>query len=136
MMKFIYEREWPLQPEEAVSKKIRPKKNNEEVTMPATTSKIHVTACDNELYLIASTPAGSSELLHMKSGYNDPVEYVVRPFTNLAKGQYDLTMIGINWGGPAAFKVTVTVGGVDTIYASPASSAVGVVWTKTVPMTI
>jgi hypothetical protein len=104
----------------------------------AATEKIHVTAVDNELYLLATQePSGSSEICHLKSGYNKPVDYVVFPATILPRGKYNLTMIGINWGGPANFKVVVTaVGGGDTVYQSPAGSAVGACWTVTVPMQV
>lgn len=75
------------------------------------TTEINVTACDNELILIASTPAGSSTLCHLKSGYNAPVSYVFNPQHILAPGTYDLQMVGINWGGPGAWEVTVTTNG-------------------------
>ena len=101
-----------------------------------TTTKIHVTACDNELYILASTPAGSSEICHLKSGYNNPVEYLVVPQSILPTGGYTLTMIGINWGGPQAFKVTLTTGGADTLHAAPAGTAVGDVWHVSVPITV
>ena len=102
----------------------------------ATTTKIHVTACDNELYILASTPAGSSEICHLKSGYNNPVEYVVVPQSILPNGAYTLTMVGINWGGPQAFKVILTTGGVDTAHPAPAGTAVGDVWHVSVPITV
>lgn len=98
------------------------------------TTKIHVTATDNELYIIASTAAGSAEICHIKSGYNNPVEYVVVPQSILPPGEYDLTMIGINWGTPYAFKIILTTGSATTDYgdANPALTApVGAVWTKT-----
>jgi hypothetical protein len=102
----------------------------------ATTTKIAVTACDNELHIIASTGAGSSEICHISSGYNNPVSYTVVPQSILAPGSYSLTMVGINWGGPSAFKVALTTGGVVTNLTSPANSAVGVVWSVTVPMQV
>ncbi len=68
---------------------------------------IEVTQCDNELILIASTPAGSSTLCHLKSGYNAPVRYQVDPSHILPAGHYTLEMIGINWGGPGAWEVIV-----------------------------
>lgn len=102
--------------------------------MPQTT-QIDVTKCDNELYILASTPAGSSELLHIKSGYNKPVSHTIYPPAILPAGNYTLTMIGINWGGPQAFDVKVTAGS-STNYTAPSGSSVGVVWTKSVPMTI
>jgi hypothetical protein len=102
----------------------------------STTTKIHVTATDNELYLIAATPAGSSEICHIKSGYNDPVEYAVILQSILEKGAYTLIMVGINWDGPQAFKVTLTTGGVDTTYTAPANLNTGANWTVAVPITV
>jgi hypothetical protein len=101
----------------------------------AQTTQIDVGACDNEFYLVASTPAGSSELLHIKSGYNKPVSHTIYPPAILPPGNYTLTMIGINWGGPSAFKVKVTAG-TATNYASTPSSSIGVVWNQSIPMTI
>ncbi len=107
----------------------------------ATTTKICVTACDNELYLIAlpttsPTNFGGSEIVHITSGFTNPVQYCVIPQSILASGQYTLVMIGINWGGPQAFTVTLTTGGVDTPYTAPAGTAIGANWTVAVPMTV
>ena len=101
-----------------------------------TTTKIHVTATDNELYILASTPAGSSEICHIKSGFNDPVEYTVVPQSILQAGEYTLTMVGINWGGPQAFEVILTTGGVDTAFTAPPNQAPGANWTVAVPITV
>lgn len=102
-----------------------------------TTTKIHVTTVDNELYILAAQkPAGSSEICHIKSGYNNKVEHTVVPQSILPHGAYTLIMVGINWGGPQAFKVTLTTGGVDTAYTAPASTAVGANWTVAVPITV
>jgi hypothetical protein len=70
--------------------------------------KIHATACDNEMSVIASTGAGSSELFHIKSGFNNPVNYEVIPQSILQAGNYTLTILGINWGGPSIFTVILT----------------------------
>ena len=70
----------------------------------ATTTKIHVTATDNELYILASQPSGSSEIAHIKSGCNNPVEYVVTPQSILPSGAYTRIMAGIKRGGPSGFK--------------------------------
>jgi len=76
------------------------------------TNKIVVSQCDNEIILIASTPAGSSTLCHLKSGYNAPVSYEFNPRHILpSTGTYTLKMVGINWGGPGAFEVTVITDG-------------------------
>jgi hypothetical protein len=101
----------------------------------AQTTKIDVQACDNELIILASTGAGSSELCRLKSGYNAPVSYIFNPAHILAPGQYDLTFIGVNWGGPGNFKIVVTTGGVATPYTG-GGGATGVVYTKTIPMQI
>jgi hypothetical protein len=102
----------------------------------ATTTKIHVTACDNELYILASTPAGSSEICHLKSGYNNPVNYEVTPQSILPPGNYTLTMIGINWGGPTAFKVTLITGGVSQVHSGGTGTNPGVTWSQAVAITV
>jgi subtilase family serine protease len=101
----------------------------------STTTQITVRACDNELIIMASNGTGSSTLCHLKSGYNAPVSYVFNPQNILAAGQYDLTLIGINWGGPGNFTVDVTTGGATTTLQG-SGSATGVVFSKTIPMSI
>jgi len=83
----------------------------------ATCTKIEVTKCDNELYIIAipaTAGLGSFEILHMSSGFGNPVNYTVIPQSILPKGNYTLSFLGINWGGPQEFHVTLTIGGVAT----------------------
>lgn len=94
---------------------------------------IKVSACDNELYIVASTGAGTSEILHITSGFNDPVNYAVNLGSILPPGKYDLTMVGINWGGPANF--AVTVGATPFTFNNP-NAPVGAVWTQTVSVTV
>jgi|SRR6202035_4230521 len=101
----------------------------------AKTTQIHITATDNELYLIASTAAGSSELCHIKSGYFNPVNYSFTPGSILAPGTYDLTVVGINWGGPAACIVTLTGGPALPPFPS-APTPVGVFYHQTVSITV
>jgi hypothetical protein len=81
--------------------------------MPKTTL-IHVTKTDNELYLLAlpANALGSEEIGHIKSGFNNLVEYQVVPQSVLTPGEYTLLLVGINWGGPTQFSVTLTTGGV------------------------
>lgn len=78
--------------------------------MPSpTVTNITVTKCDNELYIIAipaTVGLGSFEILHMSSGFNDPVSYTVKLSSILPKGDYILCFLGINWGGPEAFTVS------------------------------
>ncbi|QQP99468.1 hypothetical protein [Lysobacter enzymogenes] len=97
------------------------------------TTSVNITKCDNELYVIATTGAGTSEICHITSGYFDPVAYQVKLNSILPAGSYDLTLIGINWGGPAAF--SVNVGGKDYTYNNQ-SAPVGVVWTQTIQVKI
>jgi hypothetical protein len=104
----------------------------------ATTTLIHVTRTDNELYIVA-VPAGgvgSFEICHITSGFNNPVEYRVIPQSILPAGQYTLVLIGINWGGPQGFSVTLTTGGVvQPPINFGAGSAVGAM-SVSVPMTV
>ncbi|MGH8079330.1 MAG: hypothetical protein ACREP7_02065 [Lysobacter sp.] len=96
-------------------------------------TSVKINACDNELYIVASTAAGSSEICHISSGNNDPVVYGVNLGSVLPAGKYDLTLIGINWGGPASFNVLV--GGTPYTFNDP-KAPVGVVWKQTVPVTV
>jgi hypothetical protein len=78
------------------------------------TTLIHVTKTDNELYIVAIPEGGigSFEICHITSGFNNPVEYAVIPQSVLPAGKYTLALIGINWGGPQQFSVTLTTGGI------------------------
>jgi len=102
---------------------------------PPTITKIQVTACDNELYIIAVPIAGigSSEILHMTSGFNDPVSYTVKPQSILPKGVYTLILVGINWGGPSAFTVALTGG---PTFNAPTNLPVGASFTQAVQITV
>ena len=99
--------------------------------------KIQATACDNEMWVVASTGAGSSELFHIKSGFNNPVNYVVIPQSILAAGAYTLTVIGLNWGGPALFTVILTPSAGPAITLSGgAGLATGGVWSAATAITV
>ena len=101
------------------------------------TTQIQVTAADNELLLIASTPAGSSELLRYKSGFGKPVNLTVFPGAILATGSYALTMIGVNWGGPSNFTVIVTTDGhAQTFHGGANNAPLGDVWHQTIPINV
>jgi hypothetical protein len=99
----------------------------------ANTTEIHVTKCDNELQILASTGRESSELCRVKGGFGDPVDFKFNPGHILPPGSYDLTFVGINWGGPWQFVATTTPGGVQQ---GSGSGPAGVVWTKTIPITV
>ena len=93
---------------------------------------------DNELYIIASSEVGSSELCHIKSGYYEPNTLTIYPGAILQEGQYDITMIGINWGGPYKFRIELFGEGItylDKVCSgsdTSDSALVGCVWNKTV----
>lgn len=91
-----------------------------------------VSACDNELIVIASQGAGSSEVFRLKSGYNAPVSYSIDLAFILPSGSYDLTMIGVNWGGPYDFALTVN----GSPYGASGNAAPGVNWVQTIPITV
>ena len=105
--------------------------------MALPTTNLKVTATDNELYIVAIPSAGngSFEICHFKSGYNAAVNYNVNPAHILPKGDYTLTMIGINWGGSQAFSVTLT-GPNPGPFVAPAGTTVGCVWCKNVAITV
>ena len=95
----------------------------------ANTTAIHVNFVDNELYIIAipSNGLASVELFHYKSGFNDPMNVTIVPQHVLPKGDYTLSFVGINWGGPGKWTVALT-GGPAVIL--PPTNAVGVVSTS------
>ena len=68
---------------------------------------IQINYVDNELIVIASQPAFSSTLAHVKSGYNAVTPLTINPNHILPSGTYTLQLIGVNWGGPGRFDVTV-----------------------------
>jgi len=102
--------------------------------MPTKITNINVSKTDNELYILASTGSGSSEIVHIKSGFNNAVAYDVIPQSILAAGTYDLTVVGINWGGPWAFEVTLTPG--PNVLQGSGTGTVGVVFSKTMQITV
>lgn len=105
--------------------------------MATNVDSITVSKTDNELYLIASTATGSSELVHIKSSYNKPVSDTLYPGAILAAGTYDLTVVGINWGGPWDFNITLNPGNINIGKSSGgANGPVGVVFSQTVQITV
>ncbi len=101
--------------------------------------EIRVDKVDNELYILASSMSGGSELCHIKVGYNRSGAYTLYPPTILAPGSYDLTFIGINWGGPTQFSVTIMADDKQSHSYGDSSNGdgkIGVVWNKTVSITV
>ena len=90
---------------------------------------ITVTACDNELVVLAYQWDASFELCRILSGNSQPVNVtlnlvsgvyqgtitlngVTQPLNvnvtqTLAPGAYSIQLLGIDWGGPAQFTVNV-----------------------------
>ena len=88
-----------------------------------------ITACDNELVIMAYTPSASFELCQILSGNSQPVNVTlgIQPGTyqntivlngvnqplkqsinqTLPAGTYSILMLGVNWGGPTQFTVNV-----------------------------
>jgi hypothetical protein len=110
----------------------------------ATLKSIQVTQCDNELIGLAVPSGGtfSTELFHFKLGGGTsaaPINYTMPNIAVLPPGNYTLLLIGINWGGPANFEVTVhnTTGPAIVLQYGQANPGVGVVWTPAgVPITV
>lgn len=109
---------------------------------------IRITACDNQLLLVAYQWGASFVIGNINSGNNQSVNVALPlvagqyqgglqlngvnsplsgsyPVT-LAPGQYQLVAIGIDWGGPQAF--TFTLNG-QTYSLPPSNNGDGVVWT-------
>ncbi|HYK21092.1 MAG TPA: hypothetical protein VEV42_10180 [Pyrinomonadaceae bacterium] len=90
---------------------------------------IAVTACDNELIVLAYQWGASFELCRILSGNNQSVNVTlnIQPGTyqgtivlngvnqplsqtitqTLASGAYSILLLGVDWGGPAQFTVSV-----------------------------
>jgi len=113
----------------------------------ANANTFNITACDNELILIAYQWGASFQLATILSGnfnsvnvtlpitagpYQGPVTLngVNNPLSgtfplNLPTGDYTLAVIGIDWGGPQQFSFTFN----GTTYSLPSSTeGSGVVW--------
>jgi hypothetical protein len=92
-------------------------------------NKISVTACDNELIILAFTPTASFELCRILSGNKNPVSVTI-PITagpyvgtvvlngvnqplnlavpqTLAPGTYNIQLVGVNWGDVTNFSGSV-----------------------------
>ena len=114
--------------------------------MAITTTKISVTACDNEAYLLVAgfgtgggpTAVGSAEISHIQwGGGGAPVDTNIIPQTILPKGVYTLIMILVNWGGPSALVVTLTFSsGPAKTFTAPTNLPVGGVWSEAVTITV
>jgi hypothetical protein len=90
---------------------------------------VAVTACDNELVILAYNASASYELCQILSGNSQPVNVTVgiqggayqntvvlngvnQPLKqaitqSLPSGTYSILMLGVNWGGPTQFTTTI-----------------------------
>lgn len=123
--------------------------------MPST---IKITACDNELILIAYQGASSFEVCRILSGNNNSVNVTLNIYPGqfmgtlqlnginvnsplsgtyniaLAAGTYSLVAVGIDWGGPLAFAYSVN--GVATAFVATGQADGVVSYTKPSTLTI
>lgn len=102
----------------------------------ANLKSIQVTQCDNELIGMAVPSGGSSsvELFHFKLGGGvgaAPINYLDPSINILPPGEYKLLFMGVNWGGPANFAVTVNYasGPPTVLNYGESNPGVGAVWT-------
>ena len=108
---------------------------------------VRITASDNELYVLAYQWGASYQLAHIQSGNSNTVNVTVNinqgaytepavqngvngPLNttysvNLPSGDYELVAVGVNWGGPWSFALSVN-GGAQK--AGSGASGNGVVW--------
>ena len=99
----------------------------------ATCTQICVTAYRDELYLIAAGATGSSEICHVKSGAGQAASLTLVPQSVLHSGVYNLIAVGITWGGPLEFEVTLRFNdGSHQTLTVPAGTPVGANWTELV----
>lgn len=117
---------------------------------------IKVTACDNEIIILAYQWGASFELMRIQSGNSNTVDVTINvqpgqykeslvingvnsPLSGtydvyVPQGTYSLLFAGINWGGPLGFKVNFN--GTD-YNSNPSASGDGLVWnTAPLPMTV
>ena len=114
----------------------------------ANTNSINVSACDNELIILAYQWGASFELCRILNGNNFTIneniniiqgsyqgtQIITNGITGpingtttvtLPAGDYSLLLLGIDWGGPQEFTVMVN----GTLYNSPPqSTGDGLVW--------
>jgi hypothetical protein len=115
---------------------------------------ITVTACDNELIVLAYQWGASFELCRILSGNNQPVNVTLtlqsgayqgtivlngvnQPLSQnitqtLASGAYSLLLLGVDWGGPSQFTVDVN----GTPYTLPLTNQGDGLLFKTNPISI
>jgi hypothetical protein len=91
-----------------------------------------ITQADNQILLFLNGLLIYSRYTDFDPTFNETVDFTAR-----LKGSGDyLTMVGLNWGGPYDFAVTVNNNGTSTTYGTSGQQqpppAFGVAWTDTV----
>lgn len=117
--------------------------------MTNNTNTLNITACDNELLIVASAWGESYLLANIKSGNEHNVNFTLTiaegaaptaPINlngvngdlttpqnvTLPAGTYRLNIVGINWGGPTAFNVQLNE---NPAYKYAGSSQEPLIWT-------
>jgi hypothetical protein len=90
---------------------------------------LNVYNADNELAAYVNGLKVYSRKTEMDPDLDDRVDLI--PF--LKPGSNTLTLVGINWGGPAAFDCALTVGGQTVRHAeSHPNPGNGIVWERTI----
>lgn len=120
------------------------------------TNTLHITACDNELIVLAYQWGASFEVCTILSGNSNSVDVTIPINTgpyqdgikldgvnsplsgtypvSLVVGDYSLAFIGIDWGGPEQFSFTFNGQTYELPYGNNAD---GLVWTPpVVPFTV
>lgn len=113
-------------------------------------NQINVTACDNQLILLAYQSGACFEIANIQSGNNNSVDVTLDivkgssfsgtvnlngvnkalSTTNqvtLPAGTYTLVYAGVNWGGPYNFKMEVNK---ELFELSNGAAMQGIVWAK------
>ena len=97
--------------------------------MPASVVKLTVNNADNELAAILNCVTVYDKKTEGNPSFNDVVD--LTPFLKDGCCCNCLILIGINWGGPATFKGSLTIGTlVQPFSVTFPSTPNGIVWTE------
>ena len=89
---------------------------------------LSVTRADNEV----SAFLNGLQVYDKKTEGNPVLADKVELDPYLAKGLNTLVLVGVNWGGPATYEGSLTIGGITQKFLNQASSTPnGISWTQT-----
>lgn len=100
---------------------------------------IDISYVDNELYVLAipSSQTASTEVIHYNSGNSASSNISIVPINILSPGDYTLSFVGVNWGGPSYFNIQLSYSdGSNKSLDSENSTTVGVVFTANESVTV